>query len=85
MVTRQKFLLTMDQLLVERGEYRDKMYRLTVTTGELLKLLDLKPSTPHHRHVKGLVEMHYRGTIAEPIGAGDGANGFNLHIKIRSK
>ena len=74
-----------DQMAVEKGEKRNGVYHLIVTTGELMEPLGLKPSVPHHRYIKGLVEMHYRGTTAETLGKGDGSQGFKLHIRIWSK
>jgi hypothetical protein len=85
MVTANTVRETVDRLAVEDGEKRGKVYRLTKTTGELIEMFGLKPSAPHHRHIKGIVEMHYPGTIAEVLGRGDGSDGFKLHIKIWSR
>lgn len=85
MVTQKQVRETVDRLAVTQGECRDRVYHLDVTTGELIESFGLKPSAPHHRHIKGLVEVHYPGTIAEPVGRGDGSQGFKLHVRIRSK
>jgi hypothetical protein len=85
MVNQPQVLGTIDRLALKRGEKKGNFYYLTVTTGELLEAFDLKPSLPHHRHVKGLVEMNYHGTTAEGLGRGDGSDGFKLYIKIRSR
>ena len=85
MVALRTVLNTVDNLALERGEKQKGVYHVTVTTGELIEAFGLKPSIPHHRHIKSLVETHYSGTLAELVGRGDGANGFKLHIKIRSK
>ena len=74
-----------DRLAAEQGEKLGKVYHLKKTTGELLEAFGLKPSAPHHRHIKGLIEMHYPGTTAEVLGIGDGTSGFKLHIRIRSR
>jgi hypothetical protein len=84
MLNRKVFVEKIDQLAVAKGEKHGKVYHLTVTTGELIEAFGLKPSLPHHRHIKGLVEMHYYGTTSELVGRGDGADGFRLHLRIRS-
>ena len=73
-----------DRLALERGEKNGHRYSVTVTTAELMSPLGLKPSVPHHRYVKGMVETHYPGTRVEPVGL-NGSGGFRLHIKIWSK
>ncbi len=85
MVQLRTILETIDRLALERGKRQDSIYYLTVTTGELLDAFGLKPSIPHHNHIRGLVQMHYHGTTAEGLGRGDGSGGFKLHIKIWSK
>ncbi len=85
MVTRQALLETVDCLVVEKGEKKGNVYHLTITTGELIKAFGLKPSIPHHRHIQGLVKMHYQQTSIEVLGRGDGSEGFKLHIRIWSK
>ena len=85
MVASATVLATIDRLAAERGEKRGSVYHLTVTTEELMSEFGLKTSATHHRHLKGLVEMHYHGTTAEHIGRGDGSQGFTLHIRIWSK
>ena len=85
MVKLVTILETIYRLALERGEKHGSIYYVTVTTGELIAAFGLKPSLPHHRHIRGLVEMHYRGTTAEALGRGDGSGGFKLHIRIWSK
>jgi hypothetical protein len=85
MVTRQTLLETVDRLLVEKGEKRGNIYHLTITTGELITAFGLKPSTPHHRHIQGLVKMAYPQSSVEVLGRGDGSDGFKLHIKVWSR
>ena len=85
MVTARTVRNTVDQLAAEQGERQGKIYHLEKTTGELIEVFGLKPSAPHHRHIKGIIEMHYPGTTAEALGSGDGSSGFKLHIKIRSR
>ena len=85
MVQLKTVLETVDLLALEKGEKRGGYYRVVITTEELLKAFNLKPSLPHHRHIKALVELHYSGTTVEALGYGDGSSGFRLHIKIRSK
>jgi hypothetical protein len=85
MVQLKTVLETVDLLALEKGEKKNGYYRVKITTGELLKAFNLKPSTPHHRHIKAVVETHYSGTTAEAMGYGDGSSGFILHIKIWSK
>jgi hypothetical protein len=85
MVQLKTILETVDLLALEKGEKSNGYYRVTVTTGELLKAFNLKPSLPHHRHIKAIVEMQYSGTTAKALGYGDGSSGFILNIKIRSK
>jgi len=85
MVNTKTVYQTLDRLMLERGEKRNNIYHLTITTNELMEEFGLKPSIPHHRYIKGLIEMHYHGTHAETIGKGDGSQGFRLHIKIWSK
>ena len=85
MVTRQTLLDTIDRLLATNGEKEGRVYHLTITTGELIELFGLKPSLPHHRHIQGLVKMHYPETSVGTLGRGDGSDGFKLHIRIWSK
>jgi len=85
MVTSETVFQTINGLAIEQGNRQGHVYYLTITTGELMSAFSLKPSLPHHRYVKGLVEMHYPGTTAEVVGRGDGAQGFKLYIKIWSK
>ncbi len=72
-----------DRLAVEKGIRKKKVYHLEITTGELMEPLGLKPSIPHHRHVKFLVEANYHGTTVESIGI-NGERGFKLHLRIWS-
>jgi hypothetical protein len=74
-----------DSLALEKGDKRKGVYHLEVTTIELMEPLGLKSSAAHHRYIKGLVEMNYKGTTAETIGRGDGSQGFKLHVRIWSK
>lgn len=85
MSSQKKVCRVIDQLALEKGEKRGSMYHLLITTGELMGPLELKPSIPHHRYIKGLVEMNYKGTTAELVGKGDGSQGFKLHIRIWSR
>lgn len=73
-----------DKMAVERGEKKGNIYHVTTTTGELMPLVGLKPSASHHRYVKTMVERSYPGTRTEALGY-NGAEGFQLHIKIWSK
>ena len=85
MVTATKIRESVDRMAAEKGEKLNGVYRLSITTGELIELFGLKPSIPHHRHFMGVIQMHYPGTTAEALGRGDGAQGFKLHIRIRSR
>lgn len=73
-----------DKWALEKGQKKNKLYLLKVTTTEIMLALDLKPSPPQHRYVKTMVETHYPGTKAEALGR-NGEIGFILHIKIWSK
>lgn len=85
MVSSKTVLGIIDRLVAERGEKKNGVYRLIITTHELMEAFGLKPSIPHHRYIKGIVEMHYHGTRSETIGKGDGSQGFRLSIKVWSK
>ena len=85
MVASTAVFQTINTLAVEKGDRQGNVYHLTVTTEELMSMFNLKPSIPHHRYVKGLIEMHYPKTTVELVGREDGSQGFKLHIKIWSK
>ncbi len=85
MVTAATIRETVDHMVAEKGKKLNGVYRLAITTGELIELFELQPSIPHHRHFMGIIQMHYPGTTAEALGRGDGAQGFKLHIRIRSR
>lgn len=85
MVTAARVREAVDRMVAEKGEKLNGVYRLTITTGELIEVFGLKTSIPHHRHFMGVIQMHYPGTTAEPLGRGDGAQGFRLNIRIRSR
>jgi len=78
------FMVTVDTMLLERGEKRDKHWCGTITTGEIIKELNKIDHTSHHRNIKTMVEMHYPGTRAEPIGP-NGAQGWKLYIRVRTR
>lgn len=78
-----KILEIIDKLALEKGEKRAGVYHLTLTTGDLMEPLDIKPSIIHHHHVKTLVSTYYK-TISEPVDQ-TGKNGFKLYIKIWSR
>ena len=78
------FVVTVDRMLVERGEQKNKHWCGVLTTGEIIQELNKVDHTSHHRNIKTMVEIHYPGTKAEPIGI-NGAQGWKLYIRVRTK
>jgi len=78
------FMITVDKLLLEKGEQKGKHWCAITTTGEIIKELNKVAHTSYHRNIKTMVEMHYPGTKVEPIGH-NGAQGWKLYIRVRTR
>ncbi len=77
------FKTTIDTLILEHGEKKGQSWIAVLTTGQIITELNKVDHTSYHRNIKTMVEIHYPGTKAEPLGR-NGAQGWKLYIKVRT-
>ena len=77
------WMKAIDELIVEKGEKKDKYYRAVLTTKEILQKIGLVITAPNHQNVRRVVEMQYPDSKFEAIGY-NAQDGWRLHIIIRT-